>query len=71
MAIMTENQFPPGWDEARVRRVIAHYESQTESQAIAEDDAAFESGRRTVAEVPGSCFNQQSSIGNQHSSEAR
>jgi hypothetical protein len=70
MAIMTENQFPPGWDEEHVRRVIAHYESQTEQQAIAEDDAAFKSRRRTVVEVPDGCFNQQSSIGNQHSSEA-
>jgi len=22
--------FPPGWDEDRVRRVVAHYEKQTE-----------------------------------------
>jgi hypothetical protein len=46
------NQFPTGWDEERVRRVIAHYESQTDQQAIAEDGAAFKSGRRTVVEVP-------------------
>ncbi len=46
------NQLPPGWDEERVRRVIAHYESQTDQQAIAEDGAAFKSGRRTVVEVP-------------------
>ncbi len=45
-------QLPPGWDEERVRRVIAHYESQTEQQAIVEDTAAFKSGRRTVVEVP-------------------
>lgn len=36
-----ENQFPPGWDEARVRRVIEHYENQTEEEAVAEDEAAF------------------------------
>jgi hypothetical protein len=46
------NQLPPGWDEECVRRVIAHYENQTDQQAIAEDDAAFKSGRRTVVEVP-------------------
>jgi hypothetical protein len=46
------NQLPPGWDEDRVRRVIAHYESQTEQQALAEDEAAFKHGRRTVVEVP-------------------
>jgi hypothetical protein len=26
---MRENRFPPGWDEARVRKVLAHYEEQT------------------------------------------
>jgi hypothetical protein len=36
-----KNQFPPGWDEARVRDVIKHYESQTEDEAVAEDEAAF------------------------------
>ena len=37
-------QLPPGWDEERVRRVIAHYESQTDQQAIAEGGAAFRAG---------------------------
>jgi hypothetical protein len=37
-----QNKFPPGWDEARVRRVLAHYEQQTEAEAVAEDEAAFE-----------------------------
>ncbi len=32
----TVNRFPPGWDAARVRDLIEHYESQTE------DEAAFE-----------------------------
>jgi hypothetical protein len=33
-----ENKFPPGWDEERVRRVLAHYEEQTEAEAAAEDE---------------------------------
>jgi hypothetical protein len=37
-----QNKFPPGWDEARVHRVLAHYEQQTEAEAVAEDEAAFE-----------------------------
>ena len=37
-----ETNFPPGWDEARVRRVLAHYEQQTDAEAAAEDEAAFE-----------------------------
>lgn len=36
-----KNQFPPGWDEARVRDVIDYYENQTEDDAVAEDEAAF------------------------------
>lgn len=49
---MTENRFPPGWDEARVRDVLAHYESQTETEAVAEDEAAFEAEDQTVMEIP-------------------
>ena len=33
--------FPPGWDEGRVQRLLQHYESQTEEEAVAEDEAAF------------------------------
>ncbi len=35
-----EGRFPPDWDEERVRRVIAHYEEQSEDRAVAEDEAA-------------------------------
>ena len=27
---------PPGWDEDRVQEVLAHYEAQTEDEAVAE-----------------------------------
>ena len=49
---MSQSQFPPGWDEERVKRVIAHYESQNEEEAVAEDEAAFEAADQTVMEVP-------------------
>ena len=49
---MKDNEFPPGWDEARVRRVIAHYEGQSEEQAVAEDEAAYESATQTFIEIP-------------------
>lgn len=42
---------PPGWDEARVGRLLAHYENQSDSAAAAEDDAAF-TGDATVMRVP-------------------
>ena len=44
--------YPPGWDEERVRRVLAHYEEQTEEEAVAEDEAAFADEPHTVIEVP-------------------
>ena len=49
---MRENRFPPGWDEERVRKVLAHYEEQTEAEAVAEDEAAFEEPTQTMMEVP-------------------
>ena len=36
------SNFPPGWDESRVQRVLEHYERQSEEEAVAEDEAAFE-----------------------------
>ena len=49
---MRQNVFPSGWDEERVRKVLAHYEEQTEDEAMAEDEAAFEDSTQTVMEVP-------------------
>lgn len=49
---MKQSKFPPGWDEQRVRRVLEHYEQQTDEQAVAEDEAAFEDSAQTVMEVP-------------------
>jgi len=49
---MKRNQFPPGWDEARVQSVVEHYEQQTEDEALAEDEAAFRSRGQTVVLVP-------------------
>jgi len=46
------SKFPVGWDEARVKRVLEHYESQTESEAVAEDEAAIEQRGQTLMEVP-------------------
>jgi hypothetical protein len=35
----TLNQFPPGWDERRVRKIIEHYDNQTDEEAAAELEA--------------------------------
>ena len=45
-------KFPEGWDEARVKRVLKHYEGQSEEQAVAEDEAASEQPDQTLMEVP-------------------
>jgi len=49
---MKKNNFPPGWDADRVRRVLEHYEGQTDDEAVAEDEAAFEATTHTAMEVP-------------------
>jgi hypothetical protein len=48
----SKNGFPLGWDEQRVRELLAHYENQTEEEAVAEDEAAFEHRSTSMVEVP-------------------
>ena len=47
-----KSQFPKGWDEARVKRVLDHYENQTDEDAAAEDEAMFRFGDETVMTIP-------------------
>jgi hypothetical protein len=49
---MGQTRFPPGWDEERVQRTLVHYETQSEAEAFAEDEGAFETPGQTVMEVP-------------------
>ena len=49
---MKANRFPKGWSEERVRNLIAHYESQNDAEAIAEDEAALEDRSQAVMLVP-------------------
>ena len=49
---MTEMRFLPSWDEERVRKILAHYEEQTDEEATAEDEAAFEDHDQTIMEIP-------------------
>ena len=49
---MKRNRFPSGWNEARVRRVLEHYERQTEDEAVAEDEATSELRGQTMMVVP-------------------
>jgi hypothetical protein len=49
---MKQSKFPRGWDEDRVQHVLAHYEQQTEAEAVAEDEATFEDSTQAIMEVP-------------------
>ncbi|MBS1258841.1 MAG: hypothetical protein MAG551_01905 [Candidatus Scalindua arabica] len=49
---MKKNKFPKGWDEKRVQKVLAHYELQSEEEAVAEDEAAYEDKKQTFIEIP-------------------
>ena len=49
---MTDEKYAPGWNEARVRRVLEYYESQSDEEAAAEIDAAFKGTAHTTMEVP-------------------
>ena len=49
---MKRNRFPPGWNEARVQRLLAHYERQCDAEAVAEDEAAYRSTTSTAMRIP-------------------
>ena len=46
------SHFPRGWDEGRVRRVLRHYQDQSDAEAVAEDEAAFGKPSHTAMKVP-------------------
>lgn len=49
---MKENEFPAGWDEARIQELLDYYEGQTDEEAAAEHEAAFSRPEGTLMEVP-------------------
>jgi hypothetical protein len=49
---MKQTKYPSGWDEERVRRVLEHYDTQSDEEAVAEDEAAYETTTHTAMEVP-------------------
>jgi hypothetical protein len=49
---MRQAKYPTGWDEERVRRVLEHYETQSDEEAVAEDEAAHEATTHTAMNVP-------------------
>lgn len=49
---MKKQKYPPGWNEKRVRKVIAHYENQTEEEQAAEIEQVLEAENITLVAVP-------------------
>ena len=52
---MNEQRFPKGWDEQRVKRLIAELDARTDEEWIAADEAAASEGDdQAVITVPAS-----------------
>ena len=52
---MNDQQFPEGWDEDRVKRLIAELDARTDEEWIAADEAAAcNGGDQAVVTVPAS-----------------
>ena len=50
---MTEQRFPKGWDEQRVKQLLAELDARTDEEWIAADEAAAEAaGDQAVITVP-------------------
>lgn len=46
------NEFPKGWNEERVQKVIGHYEALSEDEELSEDEAAYNDANFTTMQVP-------------------
>ena len=49
---MSKSKYPAGCDAARVKQLIDHYESMSDEELAAEDDAAAEAEGMTTVVVP-------------------
>jgi hypothetical protein len=49
---MSKSKLPKNWDDARVKRVLKHYNSQSDEEATAEDEAAYNATTSTSMDVP-------------------
>jgi len=51
--MMPEQRFPAGWDEQRVKRLLAELDARTDEEWIAADEAAAaDGGDQAVIAVP-------------------
>ncbi len=49
---MNKTEFPQGWDEAKVKKLIEHYENASENELAAEDEALLEVSGQTTMVIP-------------------
>ena len=49
---MTNNALPKGWDNERIHRVLTHYETQSEDEAVLEDEEMLDQSGFTLMEIP-------------------
>ena len=48
---MKSSRFPEGWNERRVSKLLDHYETQSEEEGVAEDEALWFDPGQTVKEI--------------------
>ena len=49
---MKKEKLPRGWNKNRVQKVLEHYESQTEDEAVIEDESVWTDPTYTTMEIP-------------------
>lgn len=49
---MNQQKFPAGWDLERIKKLLSNYESQSEEEAVAEDEAYLDATGQTIMEIP-------------------
>jgi len=49
---MNKPEFPQGWDEAKDKKLIEHYENASENELAAEDEALLELSGQTTMVIP-------------------
>ena len=47
-----QNKFPKGWTAKSIKALADYYDNQSETEAAAEDNAAYKSTRLTMMAVP-------------------
>lgn len=45
-------KLPSDWTEDRIQKVIKHYDTQSEEDAVSEDEEAYEHNGQTIMEIP-------------------